>query len=168
MSLRIAFTGPESSGKSTYSQWLANQHPHAVLVKEFARTFLESQKKVNATPEEFKHIVETSFLQFTKKYPDHLIVFDGDGFMLEVWNEWEFQIPMSFSHPPFQLEFLCYPDIAWEYDPLRTLPNFEDRVLVFNQLENKLRKSQANYVVLQGSREQKEAIMIASLNALLK
>ena len=88
--------------------------------------------------------------------------------MLEVWNEWEFQIEMPLSNSAIQLVFLCYPDIPWEMDPLRSLPRVEDRLLVFTQIEKKLKASSDNYVVLKGSREQKEAMIIASLNAFQK
>jgi hypothetical protein len=53
-------------------------------------------------------------------------------------------------------------------DPLRSLPRVEDRLLVFTQIEKKLKASSDNYVVLKGSREQKEAMIIASLNAFQK
>lgn len=168
MSIRIAFTGPESSGKSTFAKWVAERLSNAVYVAEYARIFLESKKKQRANIEDFKHIVEISLAQYGADGTHDYVIFDGDWCMLEVWNEWEFQMDMPLSNSEFHLTFLCYPDIPWEMDPLRSLPRLEDRVLVFTQIEKKLKASSDNYVVLKGSREQKEAMIIASLSAFQK
>jgi nicotinamide riboside kinase len=168
MSIRIAFTGPESSGKSTYAQWASEHFPNTLLVCEYARVYLESVGKSRASQKDFQHIVETSINQFQKSYIQDLIVFDGDQFVLEVWNEWEFNIPLPSTQFECDLKFLCYPDLPWEADQLRSLPNEKDRILVFEQIEKKLLESKANYTVLRGSREQKEAMIIASINSLIK
>ena len=168
MSIRIAFTGPESSGKSTFAKWVAEHLSNAVYVAEYARIFLESEKKQRANKEDFMHIVEMNLAQYGAEFDHDYVIFDGDQSMLEVWNEWEFQMNLPLSNPEFHLTFLCYPDIPWEMDPLRSLPSLEDRLLVFTQIEKKLKASSDNYVVLKGSREQKEAMIIASLNAFQK
>jgi len=168
MSIRIAFTGPESSGKSTFAKWVAERLSNAVYVEEYARIFLESKKKLRANNEDFKHIVEINLAQYEADSTHDHVIFDGDWYMLEVWNEWEFQMDMPLSNSEFHLTFLCYPDIPWEMDPLRSLPRVEDRLLVFTQIEKKLKASGDHYVMLKGSREQKEAMIIASLNAFQK
>ncbi|MFM2195080.1 MAG: hypothetical protein RL092_680 [Bacteroidota bacterium] len=168
MSIRIAFTGPESSGKSTFAEWVSKRLSNAAFIPEYARIFLESEKKQRANKEDFMHIVEMSLAQYGADFDHDYVIFDGDQSMLEVWSEWEFQIEMPLSNSAIQLVFLCYPDIPWEMDPLRSLPRVEDRLLVFTQIEKKLKASSDNYVVLKGSREQKEAMIIASINAFQK
>ena len=55
--MRIAFTGTESSGKTTLSQWLTNELSDSVFIPEFAREYLEERQLTRATEEDFKLII---------------------------------------------------------------------------------------------------------------
>ena len=46
MRLKIAFTGPESSGKSTLSKWISEAY-NIDLVKEYARDYLNDYVPYN-------------------------------------------------------------------------------------------------------------------------
>jgi nicotinamide riboside kinase len=170
MAIRIAFTGPESSGKTTLSKWLASVYENSIWIEEYARTYLSNLGVTKASPSHFLRIVDESTQQRNANYDNNLVVFDGDLAMLEVWRKWEFPtLPELNNSQDFcDIHFLCMPDIPWEEDELRSLPHLKDRELVFQAIEAQLKKNNANYLILSGSREEKEAIIIASLKNLLK
>jgi nicotinamide riboside kinase len=149
--LKIAFTGPESTGKSTLSYWLSEEIK-GVYCEEFAREYL--CEKINYTQEDLNFIAQGQIAlwqNFSRKA--HLVA-DTELTVLEIWSQWKYKscdsyIIKELSKQKFDLYFLCKPDFPWEFDPLRESPN--DRDELFHLYESSLRKNKFNYKVLQGS-----------------
>jgi nicotinamide riboside kinase len=62
--MRIAFTGPESSGKTTFSKWLSNELSDSVCISEFAREYLEQRGITRANANDFKKKIMSKFQLF--------------------------------------------------------------------------------------------------------
>jgi nicotinamide riboside kinase len=132
MGKRLAIVGPESSGKTTLCNQLA-QHLGGQVVPEMARTYLE----LNGPDYVFEDISQISELQFEawenalKKCALQNLICDTDWMNLLLWSRIKYgkvdpSILRKVRSIPFDVVFLCAPDIPWEPDPLREHPNKRD------------------------------------------
>ena len=120
--MRIAFTGPESSGKTTLSQWLSKELSDSLYVSEFAREYLEEKNIIRASEDDFRSIVTNQCALFNEAPTNEHQIFDTDIFVLRVWNEEVYQLKLTELEilPTYQMDIhcLCAPDVDWEDDPL--------------------------------------------------
>ena len=165
--MRIAFTGPESSGKTTLSLWLANKLSSSTYVSEFAREYLEEKQLTRATEEDFKQIASIQCERFTQSKESICQIFDTDIFVLRIWNDEVFklklpELELNDSHS-MDIHFLCTPDLIWEEDPLRSAPDQDHRDRLFLKYKTELIQANSNFVVLNGSLNEKKSLILASL-----
>lgn len=151
--MRIAITGPESSGKSTLTTALA-EALGGVCVVEFARTYLEENGGVYDFDDlEFMALGHRdAFLAETAP----IVVVDTDFINFKVWSEFKYNNTCSFIHQciseaHFDLHILCAPDLPWEPDPLRENPN--DRHELFNLFIENLERFKKEYIIVYGDHE---------------
>jgi len=166
--MRIAFTGPESSGKTTLSHWLANELPDSVHIAEFARTYLEEQNIVQVSEDHFKQIIEAQCEHFSRSSRNLYQIFDTDIFVLRIWNNEVFKLKLPEleilpSHK-MDIHFLCAPDVEWEEDPLRSAPNQDYRDNLFFKYKTELIQHQARFIILEGSLQRKKEIILQSIH----
>ena len=165
--MRIAFTGPESSGKTTLSLWLANELSGSTYVSEFAREYLEERQLTRATEEDFKQIASIQCERFTQSKESNYQIFDTDIFVLRIWNDevFKLKLPELEILPSYKMDihFLCAPDVEWEEDPLRSAPNQDYRDNLFLKYKTELIQANSNFVVLSGSLNEKKSLILASL-----
>jgi nicotinamide riboside kinase len=165
--MRIAFTGPESSGKTTFSKWLSSELSNSVCVLEYAREYLEEKKIFRASEEDFKEIVKEQCALFTQRKSYVHEIFDTDVFVLRIWNDEVFKLnlPELEILPSYKMDihFLCAPDVEWEEDPLRSEPNQGYRDNLFLKYKTELIQANSNFVVLSGSLNEKKSLILASL-----
>jgi nicotinamide riboside kinase len=168
--MRIAFTGPESSGKTTLSHWLSNELSDAAFITEFAREYLEERKIVRADENDFIQIVKNQCSLFNKTTSGNHQIFDTDIFVLRIWNDEVFKLKLAELEirPSYKMDihFLCAPDVEWEEDPLRSAPDENERQKLFGKYKTDLLQSNAHFVVLRGSIEEKKLLILASLQGL--
>jgi nicotinamide riboside kinase len=149
---RIAFTGPESCGKTTIAKRFAT-HVDGIYVEEFARTYLEQRNG---------HYDETDLLTIAQGQWElwneikGILVADTEMLVLKVWSEVRFGrtnpvIEAFLNTQDFDHYFLCSPDIPWEPDPLRVHP--EQRHELFALYHEKLVALNLPFTVLKGSIE---------------
>jgi nicotinamide riboside kinase len=169
--MRIAFTGPESSGKTTFSKWLSLELSDSLYVPEFAREYLEERNITRASEDDFRSIVTNQCGLFNQRKLNVHEIFDTDIFVLRVWNEEVFslKLPELEILPSYQLDthFLCAPDVEWEADPLRSAPDETERKRLFELYKTELEKSNSNFIILSGSMEEKKLMVRSSLNDIL-
>jgi nicotinamide riboside kinase len=169
--MRIAFTGPESSGKTTLSKWLSEQLSNCRLVNEYAREYLEEQKSTRATEVDFHKIVKQQNLLFKEVYTYSHEIFDTDIFVLRIWNDEVFRLKLPelelSDANSMDIHFLCSPDVEWEADSLRSAPDETERKRLFELYKTQLKKSNSNFVILSGSMEEKKLMVRSSLNDIL-
>ncbi len=158
MMYRVAITGPESSGKSTLSKYLAKSL-NAVLVEEYAREYLEQLK----TNYDYNNLVEIADKQIslrnTAQDKNHgILLCDTDLLVLKIWAEEKFDKRIdSVEHElisnPCDLYLLCKPDIPWKFDPLRENPLDRDRL--FTKYLQYLKEYKLNYQIISGSEKER-------------
>jgi nicotinamide riboside kinase len=131
--LKILFTGPECSGKSTLSSWLHSEK-NWPLVPEVARTYLTTSGP-GYTQEDVAHMACLQWQEEERYTQCHSpFICDTDLLTYLIWQQEKYG-----SYSPWIKEkweasapgicFLCMPDFDWVYDPLRENPNDRHRLL---------------------------------------
>jgi len=165
--MRIAFTGPESSGKTTLSLWLANKLSGSAYFSEFAREYLEEKQLTRATEEDFKQIATIQCERFTQSKESICQIFDTDIFVLRIWNDEVFKLKLPeleiLTSYKMDIHFLCAPDVEWEADALRSAPARVERERLFEKYKIELRNSQVNFTILSGSLAEKKSLILSSV-----
>ena len=154
MGTRIVLTGPESCGKTTLSRELS-EHFSIPFVPEMSRNYL-SKKKESYLPSDLLTIAE---LQYQKEENVRQIsdyVTDTDQQVLSIWWQEKFgPIPKPignlYKKQSRGLYLLCYPDLAWEADPLRE--NQNDRFRLFEIYLEDLKKRKLSFRIIKGTGE---------------
>ena len=147
---RFAFTGPESSGKTTIAKRFATL-VDGIYVEEFARVYLE-ERGGEYTAADLVHIAESQCKLW--KETNGILIADTEMLVLKVWSEVRFGQTDAFIEEALKTQnfdhyFLCYPDIPWEPDPLREHP--EERMVLFDLYREKLVALNFPFTVLKGS-----------------
>lgn len=167
--IRLAVTGPESTGKSWLSEKLA-AHFQGMLVPEYAREYLATLDR-DYTPEDVMIMGKRQhrMLLDACESKTGLVVADTELLVISIWLEHKYGItdPWVETHwkaQPFDLYLLCDIDLPWEDDPLREHPHH--REVLFDKYRNHLDKSGVNYVVVRGSGFQRlaNALMLIHQN----
>jgi len=151
---RIAFTGPESSGKTTIAKRFAT-HVDGIYVEEFARAYLEERGGEYTASDLVNIAIGQSALW---KETSGILIADTEMLVLKVWSEVRFGRTDTFIEEALKTQnfdhyFLCYPDIPWEPDPLREHP--EERMVLFELYREKLVALNFPFTVLKGSVEER-------------
>ena len=166
--LRIAITGPESSGKTTLAKVLS-EHYNISFVPEFARTYLEK------TEGEYKQLDLDNIAQGQLKSlisaEDSIVISDTDFSVLEIWSQYKYKntselINKLVQKELFDLHILCSPDIPWEADLLRENPNSRD--LLFDLYSESLNSYNKNFIVVNGSVKNRLEKSIQAIDPLIK
>lgn len=150
--IRIVITGPESTGKTTLCEELA-AHYKAQWLPEYARTCIENLKRPY-TEEDVLHIAEKQVEleeEWSKK--SNVLFIDTDLIITKVWllhvygtcPEW---IDKWLKSAPRTLYLLCYPDLPWEYDPVRENPQLRD--YFFEWYKREIENINAPYFIVKG------------------
>jgi NadR type nicotinamide-nucleotide adenylyltransferase len=154
----VAFTGPESTGKTTLAEEMA-RHLQVPLLPEYAREYLDSSKG-HYGPEDILHILHEHKKRVNQiiKEGHPLCILDTDVLVLKIWMEYKFGIKdpvleKEWLSQPVDIYFLCTPDIPWEYDPMRENPN--DRETLFTLYVEALERAQKVFYVVNGEREER-------------
>jgi nicotinamide riboside kinase len=151
--MRVAVVGPESCGKSTLAQKLA-QHLDGKYVPEMARSYFENHAHSIYT---INDVIAIAQLQqetedmMASKFP--IVLCDTSPLVSRIWAE------VRFGHCPSQIEaldmqsnytftLLCAPDLPWEPDPLRENPH--NREKLFQIYAHYLRLNSTPHAIITG------------------
>lgn len=158
MCLKIAFTGPESTGKTSLSMLVAETFD-GVYIPEYSRSFLE---KTNGFYEEQDLVTialgQCEALQNVLITGNHLLVSDTDMTVMKVWSQFKYgrvspMIEQLYQEESFDHLFLCDTDIPWEEDPLREHP--ESREELFALYLEMIQTKTKNFTIVKGSLEER-------------
>lgn len=154
--LRIAVTGPESTGKSTLAKQLAKYY-HTVFVPEYAREYLENLGR----PYDYHDVEKIALAQVSKEdsmipEAENIIIADTELLVIKVWMEHKFgKIPGWLSEKIKQREYdlylLCDIDFPWIFDPQREHPHL--RKYFFEKYRDEIEKQGFHYIIISGSRD---------------
>lgn len=151
---KIAITGPESTGKSSLSQQLADYYKD-LWVPEFAREYIDklgrpyvesdiltiAKKQVGLEAESIKKVKEFLFC-------------DTELIVAKIWSEHKYGrcntwIIDQIEKSDFHLYLLCDIDLPWEPDPQREHPDL--REYFFNKYLEELESHHFNYKIVSGN-----------------
>jgi nicotinamide riboside kinase len=154
----IGITGPESTGKT----WLAERLSHYFYIDyipEYAREYLLNLKR----PYTYDDVIKIAEKQWnlinnTLNTDQKIVIYDTEMLVIYVWLLYKYGkcpkwIEEAWRNQKIDLYLLCYPDIEWDYDPLRENPN--DLIELFDIYETNLKKENKSYYIVKENREQR-------------
>lgn len=179
---KIVILGPESTGKSTLCELLA-QHYNTQWCPEFAREYLvtngmnytyedlltiaKGQLALEAEYEAMVHgpwsmveglWINTKTLRSQKHAP--LLFIDTDMYVMKVWCEYVFQqchhfILDQIVKRPVDLYLLCKPDLPWTPDVLREYPDEKPRQELYHIYRDIMINQQTTWVEISGDYDER-------------
>jgi NadR type nicotinamide-nucleotide adenylyltransferase len=169
--IRVAITGPESTGKSSIANQLA-EYFHTVFVPEFAREYIDNLNM----PYIYSDILEIAKGQLkleTELYPkaNKIIFCDTEFIVTKIWSENAFKkcdrwILKNIEEHQYDLYLLMNTDVEWEYDPQRQHPHL--REYFFNLYKQELNTRNLPYKIISGLKEERLKNAIKAVNDLFK
>ncbi len=170
MCIKIAITGPESTGKTTLTEALC-KHFTAFLVPEFARTYLIQ----NGNKQDYETILFMAHQQIMlenealkAKHP--LIICDTDLFNYKIWLEYlQFPVPNfieeHLENQAYTHSLLLLPNIPWKADKLRS--NSHNRWELFNEFDKLLQDYNQPFSKIDKLEKDRTAQAIQEINKIL-
>ena len=168
---KIAIVGPESTGKSTMSAWLA-KHYDTIWVPEYARGYCE---KLTAPPSWQDEInmfngqvaLEREMISSAR---NGVLICDTTFITVKIWSDHIFgsapkEVTDALAQHHYDLYLLLDIDMPWQDDPLRDFPTLREHFMeVWHQ---ELKAINANYVVISGTGQQRYDSAVAAINQYL-
>jgi len=169
--LKIAVVGPESTGKSTMSEYLA-AHYNTIWVPEYARGYCE---KLTAPPTWQDEInmfygqvaLEDELLSKANK----LLICDTTFLTVKIWSEYTFgkapqQVIDELPKRPYDFYLLLNIDMPWQEDPLRDFPHMREHFMEVWYKE--LNELNAKYVLIEGTGAERHGRAVEAVDEYLK
>ena len=168
---KIAIVGPESTGKSTLSAFLAN-HYHTVWVPEYAREYCE---KLTAPPtlhdelEMFKG--QLALERKLQPQANKLLICDTTFITVKIWSDALFghtppEVLAELPRHTYDFYLLLSIDLPWQDDPLRDFPHQREHFMQVWHAE--LKAINARYEVISGQGHQRYQNAINAIDGHLK
>lgn len=178
---KIAIIGPESTGKSTLSQRLAEVYK-TQWVPEYAREFLTK----NGMPYQYESLLDIAkgqlasedkhFNELTEKHTPfptlQPLFIDTEMYVMKVWSEFVFNKCHQFIidkivERQYDLYLLCNIDLPWAPDVLREYPDPLPRQQLFRMYQDILINESTPWAVISGDAEQRLQSGIKAINQIL-
>ena len=175
---KVVIIGPESTGKSTLCQQLA-EHYHSAWCPEYAREYL-LKHGMNYTYDDLLTIAKgqieleerTVAASDKKRKNFHSFVFiDTDMYVMKVWCEFVFGKCHNFildqiKKRKYDLYLLCNVDLPWVKDELREYPDLERRQQLYAIYKDILVNQPVPWVEISGDYKQRLKKAIETIDAL--
>lgn len=152
--IKIAVVGPESTGKSTMSAYLA-KHYNTIWVEEFARGYCEKLTEAPTLQDEINMFhgqvaLEDELLPQANK----LLICDTTFITVKIWSDEMFgkspqEVLDELPKRTYDLYLLLNIDLPWEDDPLRDFPHKREHFM--DVWYKELDALNARYVVISGT-----------------
>jgi len=190
---KVAILGPESTGKSTLCEQLAN-HYNTLWCPEYAREYLLAHgtkytyddllmiaKGQVALEEKFESLVQSSGFR-VQSLTSHdprltsgvsLLFIDTNMYVMKVWCEFVFgkchqYILDEIDRRKYDLYLLCNIDLPWTYDELREYPDLERRQRLYAMYKDLMINQTVPWVEISGNSLERFRTAIKTVNPLLK
>ncbi len=168
---KICITGPECTGKSELSQFLAN-HYSTCWVQEYARAYLDKLGRPYKENDLLKIAhgqlrIEDEWLRDANR----LMICDTNLLTIKIWSNYKFgkcdeEILNRLSVRTYDLYLLCYIDIPWETDPQREHP--DKREDLWTLYKKEVADSGVPFVEIYGDRESRQRKAIDAIEKLFR
>ncbi len=182
---KIVIIGPESTGKSTLCNQLA-QHYETTWCPEFAREYL----LINGTDYEFSDLLtiaggqlaledeyssrlEKQSLSFLEEGGHIPLFIDTDMYVMKVWCEFVFGKCHRFVLDEivkrnYDLYLLCNTDLPWVKDELREYPDLVSRRKLYSMYKDIMTNQPVPWVDISGNYEERLQKAIIAVDKLLE
>lgn len=165
---KVVVTGPESTGKSVLSEFLA-RHYHTVWIPEYAREYMKQIKR-DYTYEDLVLIARKQVDEHTDAFESkkELVIFDTGLIVtkiwfLEVYDKYPIWLDEQIMLQKPDLYLLCYHDLPWEYDLLRENGSEERRAYLFDQYLKEIKKTGSDYQIIKGFNQERFKLAIQTI-----
>lgn len=173
MTRRIVILGPESTGKSTLTEQLAN-HYNTAWVPEYARDHL-NRHGMNYTYDDLLTIARRQLIledEVVESAKRGMVFIDTDMYVMKIWCEFGFGrchqwILDKIAERRYTLYLLCNVDLPWHKDGLREYPDFESRHKLFHIYKDNMINQHVPWKLISGSDEERLNTAIDAVNRLL-
>jgi NadR type nicotinamide-nucleotide adenylyltransferase len=171
----IVVIGPESTGKSTLCQQLA-EHYKTVWCPEFAREFLLQRGGNQYTYEDLLNIamgqLELEETMITEAKND-LYFIDTNMYVMKVWCEVAFEnchtwILKQIAQRRYDLYLLCNTDLPWTKDELREYPDYHFRKKLHSIYKDILINCRTPWAEISGTDGQRLQTAVSVIDTVLK
>lgn len=166
---RLSITGPESTGKSTLAQQLA-QHFSTGWVPEFARDYIGNLNQPY-TLQDLENIArgQLELQQKAEAKNPKILIVDTELLVLKIWSENAFGacpewILEELQNQRFDLYLLMDIDLPWEPDPQREHPHL--RQYFFDLYKAELEKLNFPFQVISGTDQERFEAALKALEVL--
>ena len=151
---KIAIVGPESTGKSTMSAYLANYY-NTMWVPEFARDYCAKLTAPPTWQDEINMFYgQLALEEELAPQANKILICDTTFITVKIWSDYTFgkspQEVLDFlPNHTYDLYLLLNIDLPWEEDPLRDFPHMREHFMEVWYKE--LNALNANYVLISGT-----------------
>jgi len=151
---KIAIVGPESTGKSTMSAYLAD-HYHTVWVPEFARGYCGQLTDTPTWQDEINMFHgQVALEKELLPQANRLLICDTTFITVKIWSDYTFgkspqEVLDELPKHTYDLYLLLNIDLPWQEDPLRDFPHMREHFMAIWYKE--LGALSANYVLITGT-----------------
>lgn len=170
---KVVVIGPESTGKSTLSEQLANYYKTS-WVPEYAREYL-LQYGTEYTYDDLLTIargqvaLEESYIE--KAVNSKLLFIDTDQYVMKVWCDFVFGrchswILDQITKRKYDLYLLCNIDLPWVKDILREYPDLTQRQQLYNIYKNILTNQSVPWIEISGNYDERFQKAVHAVNEL--
>lgn len=168
---KVAVIGPESTGKSELSQYLAGVFD-TVWVPEYARAYLDKLAGPYG-PSDLLNIARGQISLEDSLMPNahRVLICDTDLYVIKIWSMFKYgdchpQILEWMTARTYDLYLLTYIDIPWEADPYREHP--DQREVLYQLYLNEMRSQPVPFEEVRGGRSARQKIAVDSVKRLLR
>ncbi len=167
----FVITGPESSGKSTLTEFLAKAY-NLNWVKEHARDYLNNLTQAYT----FEDVINMAKIQLQKEQEavlqNETLFLDTDLTVFYVWIKEKYKqevdwINEHLAQAQNKIYLLCAVDLKWEEDPLREHPKLEDRERLFDEYQKLFELYNLTYHIISGDKIAREKKAKEIINKLI-
>jgi NadR type nicotinamide-nucleotide adenylyltransferase len=180
---KIVIIGPESTGKSTLCEQLAN-HYNTAWCPEYAREYLLKHGKKYDYKDlltiakgqiemEDEHIAMMNMADSRLTTHDSRLLFiDTDMYIMKVWSEFVFgkchrYILDEIATRKYDLYLLCNTDLPWVKDELREYPDLDTRQQLYHIYKDIMTHQSVPWVEISGNNDERLQMGIRATDKLL-
>jgi NadR type nicotinamide-nucleotide adenylyltransferase len=169
--IRVAVTGPESTGKSMLAKQLA-EHYNTQWVPEFAREYVGNLGR-EYTKEDILIIAKTQLIneEIAAEKANKILFCDTELIVTKIWSEHKYNscdewILENIGAHKYDLYLLCNIDLPWEADPQREHPHL--REYLFDLYKKELEERHYDYCIISGTGELRMQCAVKAIDEILK